>query len=199
MSDITPEETSVGFAMCGSFCTFSKAIAQMEKLVSSGYRVTPILSENALNTNTRFGKAEDFRRRVEEICETKVIDSIVAAEPIGPKKMFDILIIAPCSGNTLAKLASGIVDSVVTLAAKSHLRNAKPLLIGVSTNDALAGAGKNIGTLLNYKNYYFVPMGQDSYTKKPRSVVLDFDMLIPAMEAALEQRQLQPILLSPKQ
>lgn len=199
MPDIESEEISVGFAMCGSFCTFSKAIAQMEKLAEKGCRVTPILSENAGSTDTRFGKAQDIRRRIENVCKNEIIDSLVAAEPIGPKRLFDILVIAPCSGNTLAKLANGVVDSVVTLAAKSHLRNARPLLLGVSTNDALAGAGKNIGTLLNYKNYYFIPMGQDAYEKKPRSVVADFELLIPAMEAALKQKQLQPILIAPKQ
>lgn len=199
MSDIAPEEISVGFAMCGSFCTFSKAIAQMEKLAAKGYRITPILSENAGGIDTRFGNAEDFRRHIETVCKNKIIDTIVDAEPVGPKRMFDIMLIAPCSGNTLAKLANGIVDSAVTLAAKSHLRNARPLLIGVSTNDALAGAGKNIGTLLNYKNYYFIPMGQDAYEKKPRSVVADFELLIPSIEAALEQKQLQPILITPRQ
>ena len=199
MFDIVPAETKVGFALCGSFCTFSKALRQMEKLVQSGYQVTPILSEHAGNIDTRFGTAEGFRERMEKICGNKVIDTLVEAEPIGPKKKFDILIIAPCSGNTIAKLASGIVDGVVTLSTKSHLRNARPVLLGVSTNDALAGAGKNIGTLLNYKNYYFIPMGQDSYTKKPRSIVADFDMLIPAMEAALKGEQIQPILIAPKE
>lgn len=199
MPDIVPEEVSVGFALCGSFCTFSKAIAQMEKLVAKGYHVTPILSENAGSLDTRFGKAEDLRKYMKTVCGNAIIDSLVEAEPIGPKRMFDILVIAPCSGNTVAKLANGIVDSVVTLAAKSHLRNARPLLIGISTNDALAGAGKNIGTLLNYRNYYFIPMGQDAYTKKPRSVVADFELLIPAMEDALSGKQMQPILLAPKQ
>ncbi len=199
MFDIVPAETKVGFALCGSFCTFSKALRQMEKLVQSGYQVTPILSEHAGNIDTRFGTAESFRERMEEICGNKIIDTLVEAEPIGPKKKFDILIIAPCSGNTIAKLAAGIVDGVVTLSTKSHLRNARPVLLGVSTNDALAGAGKNIGTLLNYKNYYFIPMGQDSYTKKPRSIVADFDMLIPAMEAALKGEQIQPILIAPKE
>lgn len=199
MFDIVPMETNVGFALCGSFCTFSKALQQMEKLVQAGYHVTPILSENAGSIDTRFGTAESFRERMETICGNKIIDTLVEAEPIGPKKKFDILIIAPCSGNTVAKLAAGLVDGVVTLSTKSHLRNARPVLIGISTNDALAGAGKNIGTLLNYKNYYFIPMGQDAYAQKPRSIVADFDMLIPAMEAALCGEQIQPILIAPKQ
>lgn len=199
MSDIAPAETNVGFALCGSFCTFSKALQQMEKLVKEGYHVTPILSEHAGSMDTRFGEAEMIREKIERICGNQIIDTLTEAEPIYPQKKFDILIVAPCSGNTAAKLAAGIVDGTVTLSVKSHLRNARPVLLGVSTNDALAGAGKNIGTLLNYKNYYFIPMGQDAYNQKPRSVVADFDMLIPAMCAALRGEQIQPILVSPKE
>lgn len=199
MSELMPRKADVGFAMCGSFCTFSKALKQMRRLVESGYNIIPILSENAAGIDTRFGGAADFCAEIEQICGNKIINSIVEAEPIGPKKMFDVLVVAPCSGNTLAKLAAGIVDNTVTLSVKSHLRNAKPVLLAVSTNDALGGAAKNIGVLLNYRNYYFVPMGQDAYKAKPRSVVAEFELLESAIEAALKNEQLQPILVAPKE
>lgn len=184
----------VGFAMCGSFCTFSSVIPQMENLKKLNYDIVPIMSEIAYNTDTRFGKAKEHTERIEEICENKVIHTIRDAEPIGPKGLFDVLVIAPCTGNTLGKLANGITDTTVTMAAKSHLRNSKPLIIAVSTNDGLSAAAKNIGHLLNYRNVYFVPMGQDDCHKKPRSVVADFSMIPKTVEFALKGIQIQPII-----
>lgn len=190
MSKIT-----AGFALCGSFCTFDKAINQIENLVEKGIEIIPIMSFNAYSTDTRFGKAIDHINRIEEICNKKIISDIVNAEPIGPKKMLDILIIEPCTGNTIAKLSGGITDTPVTLAAKAHLRNDRPLLIAVSTNDALSGSASNIGRLMNNRNVYYVPMRQDDSVKKPRSVVADFEKTYDAMQYALEGRQLQPIFI----
>ncbi len=185
-----------GFAICGSFCTFEKAIEQMKNLKEKGVDIIPIMSQNAAFTDTRFGKAEDFKARIKEIAEREIITDIKEAEPIGPKKMMDILVIAPCTGNTLAKMATGITDTSVTMAAKSHLRNARPVLINVSTNDALGACAKNIGQLLNYKNIYFVPMRQDDPVSKPRSIVSDFSKIEEAMHAALDGIQMQPIILA---
>jgi dipicolinate synthase subunit B len=184
----------VGYALCGSFCTFNKAITQIENLKSYGADVYPIMSHISYNTDTRFGKADEIRLKISSICEHDIIHTIEQAEPVGPKKMFDILIIAPCTGNTLAKLALSITDTPVTMAVKSHLRNNKPVLIGVCTNDALGGSMENIGKLMNLKNFYFITMGQDDPDKKPKSIVTYFDMLIPAMEKALDGIQIQPIL-----
>jgi dipicolinate synthase subunit B len=188
-------KTRIGFALCGSFCTFDTAIQTIQKLVEDGYEVTPILSDYAAATDTRFGKAADFTARLELITDRKPITTIVEAEPVGPKKLFDLLVIAPCTGNTLAKLNYGVTDTSVTMAAKSHLRGSKPLLIAPSTNDALGGAAKNIGGLLNYKGIYFVPMKQDDPLGKPRSVVSDFTKLPEAVRLALAERQMQPIYL----
>ncbi len=185
----------VGFAMCGSFCTFSSVIPKFEELALKGYDMYPIMSEIAANTDTRFGKAEDFKERLKKSSGKNIISSIVAAEPIGPKKLLDILVVAPCTGNTLAKLANSITDTSVTMAVKAHLRNARPVVIAVSTNDALSGSAKNIGTLLNYKNVYFVPMKQDDHEKKPTSIVADFDLILPTIEKALMGEQLQPVYL----
>lgn len=185
---------SVGYAICGSFCTFRQSINIMKDLVANGADVYPIMSENAYSLDTRFGKAADFVEEVETICGRSVIHTIPQAEPIGPKKMLNVLIISPCTGNTLAKLAAGVTDTAVTLAAKAHLRNGRPLLLGVSTNDALATASKNIGMLLNCKNIYFIPMGQDDPVKKPNSVVVHFDRTSDALRCALEHRQIQPLL-----
>ena len=190
MSDIR-----VGFALCGSFCTFSSVIPKFEELALKGYDMYPIMSEIAANTDTRFGKAEDFKDRLKKASGKNIITSIAAAEPIGPKKLLDILVVAPCTGNTLSKLAKYITDTSVTMAVKAHLRNARPVVIAVSTNDALSGSAKNIGTLLNYKNIYFVPMKQDDYEKKPTSIVADFDFILPTIEKALNGEQLQPVYL----
>lgn len=186
--------TNIGFALCGSFCTFSEVITEMKKLSDKGYNIFPIMSFNAYQTDTRFGKAEEHIRRIEEICGKKIISTIPDAEPIGPKKMLDILVIEPCTGNTLAKLANGITDTPVTLAAKSHLRNNRPLLIAVSTNDALSGSAKNIGKLMNLKNIYFIPFSQDNPLNKPRSVIADFEKTEEAILHAINNEQIQPII-----
>ena len=190
------KKISVGFAMCGSFCTFSSVIKQLEHLLNNdNIDVMPIMSECSYSTDTRFGKSSEFIDRIESMTKKKIAHTIPDVEPIGPKKLLDILIIAPCTGNTLAKLAGGITDSTVTLAAKAHLRNSRPVLIAVSTNDALANGAKNIGQLMNYKNIYFVPMKQDDYENKPSSVVADFSLLEKSMRSALDNRQLQPVYL----
>lgn len=186
---------TIGFALCGSFCTFDIAIKTLEELKTNGYNIIPIMSFNAFNTDTRFGKAVDFRNKIENICKNEIISTIPDAEPIGPKKLLDILLIEPCTGNTLAKLAAGIADTPVTLAVKSQLRNSRPVLISISTNDALSGAAKNIGKLQNYKNIYFVPYRQDDYKNKPTSIISDFSKTLSAVEFALKGEQLQPILL----
>lgn len=185
----------VGYALTGSFCTFERTISQIEGLVKSDMDVLPIMSFNAYNLDTRFGKAEDFRKRIEEITGNKIIASIEAAEPIGPKKLVDILVVLPCTGNTLAKLANGIYDTPVTLAVKSHIRNQRPVVIGVSSNDSLRASARNIGTLLNSNHYYFIPMKQDDPEKKPFSIVCDFDKTKETVEAALCGKQIQPILI----
>ncbi len=184
----------LGFALCGSFCTFSKVIPVMEQLKIAGIEIFPIMSYNAYQMDTRFGKAKDFIDLIENITGREIIHSITAAEPIGPKNMIDALVIAPCTGNTLAKLAAGIADTPVTLAAKSTLRNANPVIIAVSTNDALSNAAKNIGNLLNYKNIYFVPYSQDDCEKKPTSIVADFSKIHDTLIQAIIGNQIQPIL-----
>lgn len=186
---------NLGFALCGSFCTFRKTVEEIKHIAEKGYNIIPIMSFNAYNTNTRFGKAQDFIKEIEGITGNKIISTIAEAEPIGPKKLLDALVIEPCTGNTLAKLSSGIADTPVTLAAKSHLRNARPLIIAVSTNDALSGAAKNIGALMNYKNIFFVPYRQDDHINKPTSIVADFSLTEKAINAALEYKQIQPIII----
>ena len=185
---------NIGFAICGSFCTFSKVFPVMEELAKH-YNVIPIFSDNAYTIDSRFGTAENHRDKATAICGNEIIHTIAQAEPIGPKKMLDALVIAPCTGNTLAKLAHSIADGPVTMAAKSHLRNGRPVLIAVSTNDALAGAAENIGKLLARKNFYFVPFGQDDAIGKPTSLVADFAQLPAALEHAFTGKQIQPILL----
>ena len=175
-------DKTIGFAMCGSFCTFKKAIDELKNLRETGANIIPIMSEISYNTDTRFGKAEDFRREIEEICGNQIIKDIRDAEPIGPKGLLDLLVVLPCTGNSLAKIAGGIADSSVTM------------LIAVSTNDGLGTAAKNIGALLNNKNLYFLPFSQDDYIKKPNSLVADFSMLTKAIDAAFNGEQLQPLL-----
>ena len=186
-------DKNIGFAVTGSFCTFSKILPVMEQL-SAHNRVTPILSEHSAELDTRFFRAADFRRRAEEICGTKAITTIQEAEPIGPKKMFDLLILAPASGNTLAKINHGIVDGTVPMAVKSHIRNERPVIVALSTNDALGAAAPNIGALLNRRNFWFVPYGQDDWQKKPRSMVAHFDLIEVTAEQALEGVQIQPMI-----
>lgn len=187
-------DKTIGFAMCGSFCTLSRVTEEIVNLKKLNYDVVPIMSEITYNTDTRFGKAEDFIGRIEGICNHSVIHTVTMAEPIGPKKMFDLLVIAPCTGNTLAKLAHGITDTCVTMSAKSHLRNKRPVLIGISTNDGLGNSAKNIGQLLNYKNIYFIPYSQDDCERKENSLIADFSLLPEAVSCALKGKQLQPIL-----
>ncbi len=185
---------NIGFAMCGSFCTYSEVFPVLE-ILASIHTVTPIFSHAAFATDSRFGTAQEHIERAESVCGKKVLCSISEVEPIGPKQLLDALVIAPCTGNTLAKLAHCIADGPVTMAAKSHLRNNRPILVAVSSNDALAGAAENIGRLLNKKNYYFVPFGQDDPIKKPTSMVADFEKLPQALELALSGKQIQPILI----
>lgn len=184
----------IGFALCGSFCTFSQVFPVMEVLAKQ-HQVIPIFSFASASIDSRFGTAAEHLRRAEEICDCVPLRTIEAVEPIGPKKLLDALIIAPCTGNTLAKLAHSIADTPVTMAAKSHLRNGRPVIVAVSTNDALAGAAENIGKLLARKNYYFVPFGQDDAFKKPTSMVADFTKIPQTLEEALAGQQIQPILL----
>lgn len=186
---------TIGFAICGSFCTFHRIPTELEKLKASGYRILPIFSQIAYSTDTRFGIAREFVETVESICGEKSIHTVPAAEPIGPKKLLDALIIAPCTGNTLAKLACGITDSPVTMAAKAHLRNERPLILAVSTNDGLGLNAKNIGTLSAARHIYFVPYGQDDPTGKTKSLVSDMTLILPTLQSALQGEQLQPVLL----
>lgn len=187
-------DQTVGFAVCGSFCTHAKAMEALEQVKARFSTVIPIVSECTAATDTRFGPAHELMREMERICDRRVISSIREAEPIGPKKLLDLLIIAPCTGNTLGKLACGITDTTVTMAAKAHLRNQRPLLIAPSTNDGLTASAPNLGALLSRKYIYFVPFGQDDPEKKPTSLVADFSLVADAAQAALEGRQLQPLL-----
>ena len=185
---------NIGFAMCGSFCTFDKVFPIMEVLTKE-HNVIPIFSTVSYSTNSRFGTHTEHIERAMQLCGNPVLNTIEQVEPIGPKRLLDALIIAPCTGNTIAKLANSIADSPVTMAAKSHLRNGRPVIIAVSTNDALAGAAENIGKLLARKHYYFVPFGQDDADKKPTSMVADFSKIPMTLTFAMEGRQIQPILL----
>lgn len=185
----------IGFALTGSFCTFKKAIPKMNELIKKGADILPIMSYNSYKLDTKFGKAVEFIKEIELITGKKIIHTIQDAEPIGPKKLTDVMVIAPCSGNTMAKLALDIIDTPVTMAAKSHLRNDRPLVIAPSTNNGLSGNAENIGKLLNRKNYYFVPFRQDNPITKPRSIVFEEEYLIKTIEYALEGTQISPILL----
>lgn len=187
-------DKKIGFAMCGSFCTFKKALAALRELKATGADIIPIMSETSYSTDTRFGTSEYFKNEVETITGHKILHTIFETEPIGPKKLLDALIILPCTGNTLAKLANGIADSSVTLAAKAHLRNKRPIIIGVSTNDGLGVAAENIGKLLAREHCFFIPFGQDDSVNKPNSLVADFAKLNITAENALDNKQFQPIL-----
>lgn len=184
----------IGVALTGSFCTYQKVFEQIKKLQEAQAEIVTIFSDASQKINSRFGEAEDFMKEAERITGKKPLLTIDQAEPIGPKSLLDLLIILPCTGNTIAKLANGITDTPVLMAAKAHLRNDKPLLISISTNDALGMNMKNIGLLLNAKNIYFVPFGQDNPEKKPNSMIAKTDLVIPAAEAALEGRQYQPVI-----
>jgi len=184
----------IGFAITGSFCTFAKVFPQIALLKDMGAEVFPIMSEISYSTNTRFGTAQEHIRFLEETTGKKVISKIPEAEPLGPKKILDILVVAPCTGNTIAKIANGIADSSVTLAVKSHLRNKRPVVIAVSTNDGLGNNAKNIGILSNMKNIYFVPFNQDDCIEKENSLVADMELIAPTIQAALAGKQYQPVL-----
>jgi len=184
----------IGFAITGSFCTFRNVITQLKALKETGADITPIMSEAAYNFDTRFGKAKDIQSEIVQICEKEIINTIFDAEPIGPKNYLDALVISPCTGNTLAKLACGITDTPVTMAAKATLRNKKPVIIAVSTNDGLSASAKNIGLLLNTKNIYFVPFSQDDCINKPTSLVADMTKITQTVKDALSGTQLQPVI-----
>ena len=185
----------IGFAMCGSYCTHRRALAELEKLVKQGYEILPILSENVASTDTRFGSASDLKRRLFELTGREAISTVVDAEPLGPKIKLDALVICPCTGNTLAKMAQGITDTAVSMAAKAHLRSNRTLVIALASNDALSSNLKNISTMLNRKNVFFVPMEQDDPNGKPHSLVASFELLTPTLEAAMEGRQIQKIFI----
>lgn len=189
------KDKRIGFVLTGSFCTFKHTIPQIKKIVEEGGIVIPIMSRNAYNMDTKFGTAQEFIKEIEEITNKEIIHTIQGTEPIGPKGLTDILIIAPATGNTIGKLANGITDDVGTMATKSHLRNNNPVVIAISTNDGLAGSAENIGKLLNRNNYFFVPFRQDNPITKPRSLVFDPKYIIPTLEKALEKEQVQPILI----
>mgnify|MGYP005778134211 FL=1 len=190
------ERTKLGFAMTGSFCTWAKVVEVMERLAQA-YEIYPILSPISCQSNNRFGNAKDWIQRIEGICGRQVWRTIEDVEPIGPKNLLDLLLIAPCTGNTLGKLAGGITDTCVLMAAKANLRNGNPLVLAVSTIDALGASARNIGLLMNAKNIYLTPMAQDAPEKKPSSLVARFDRIPATPEAALQGRQLQPVLEGP--
>ena len=194
-ANLNLKDKKIGFVLTGSFCTFSKTIPKMKELIEKGAEVIPIMSFNSYNLDTKFGKAQDFINEIEEITGKKIIHTIQEAEPIGPKRLTDIMVVAPCSGNTMAKLACDIIDTPATMAVKSHLRNNLPVVIAPSTNNGLSGNAKNIGILLNRKHYYFVPFRQDNPITKPRSIVFDSEYTVKTIESALEHEQIEPILL----
>lgn len=185
----------IGFAICGSYCTHKYALEQLKMLVNFGHDVLPVMSENVWSTDTRFGKASTLIDTVENICGREVIHTVVDAEPIGPTMALDAMIICPCTGNTLAKMASGITDTAVTMAAKAHLRSNRPLVVALASNDALSANLKNIGQMLTRKFVYFVPLYQDDPEKKPHSLIADFSLLIPTIEYAMEGKQYQKIFI----
>lgn len=191
------EQVRVGFAFCGSFCTYDQVMPALERVKARYGDVTPIISEKSAETDSRFGPAHEFIREMERICDKRVIDTIPKAEPIGPKKLLDVLIIAPCTGSTLSRLANGMSDTSVTMAAKAMWRNGRPVVVAVSTNDGLAGSAKNIAALLDKKHVFFVPYRQDDPVGKPTSLVADFTKINDTVDAALQGRQLQPLLLGP--
>lgn len=185
----------VGFAVTASFCTFQKVFPEVSNIVNNNIDVIPIMSENSYSLDTRFGTAAEHIEFLKNCTGNEVIHTIDGAEPIGPKKLLDALIIAPCTGNTLAKLANGIADTCVTLSAKSHLRNKRPIIVAVSSNDSLGNNAKNIGMLLNQKNIYFVPFRQDDCVNKENSIVAQMDLILPTLEYALKGKQIQPVLI----
>ncbi len=189
------KEYTIGYALCGSFCTFRNSISQIKKLIKNGFKIVPIMSFNAASTDTKFGKSSDFKQEIEDICNRKIICTIPDAEPIGPKKMVDVLAICPCTGNTLGKLCNAITDTPVIMAAKSHLRIQRPVVIALATNDALGASAQNIGKAINTKNIFFVPLKQDDPENKPQSLVANFDLLEKTINMAMTNTQIQPLFL----
>lgn len=184
----------IGFALTGSFCTLSRVMTELEALKSSGADIYPIMSEMVWSTSTRFGTADEFKEKVRTICDKEIIHDIKGAEPIGPRHFLDALVVAPCTGNTISKIANGITDTCVAMAAKANLRNQCPLVIAVSTNDGLGASAKNIGLLLNASNIYFVPFAQDDPTGKPKSLVADMSLIADTVSSALDGVQIQPLI-----
>ena len=189
------KDKTIGIALTGSFCTYEKIFEEIEKILLNGANVVPIMSEISIASNTRFGAGGKFSKKLEELTGNAVVSTIKDAEPIGPSGFLDILVIAPCTGNTAAKLAHAITDTCVTMAAKAHLRNNRPLLLGIATNDGLGASAKNIGALLSRKDVYFVPFGQDDCENKPNSLIFDSNRLIPAIAEAMNGCQIQPIIV----
>ncbi len=189
------QNIKLGYAFCGSFCTINKSFQALKELAKYDIEITPIMSEITYTTSTRFADADEFNKKVEEICNKKIIHTISAAEPIGPKNLLDVIVVAPCTGNTISKIALGITDTSVTMAVKAHLRNSKPVILGIATNDALGATAKNIGLLHNTKNIYFVPYGQDDPHSKTNSLICDFTKIPQTIEKVLEGIQLQPVIL----
>ncbi len=189
------ENITLGYAFCGSFCTLKASLSALEQLSKLPIKIKPIMSETVYNTDTRFFKAKDLIEKVEDLCQEKVIHDIVGAEPIGPKNLLDILVVAPVTGNTLSKHAAGITDTSVTMAIKAHLRNNKPVVLGIATNDALGGSAKSIGLLHNTKNIFFVPYRQDDPHSKNNSLICDFSLIPQTVEEALRGNQLQPVII----
>ena len=188
----------IGYAICGSYCSFLKSLAALERLVAEGYEIQPIMSERAYSTDTRFFLAEEFRDRLKRLTSREIIHTIESAEPLGPRTPLDYLIISPCTGNTLAKIARGITDSAVTMAAKAHLRTDRPLLIALASNDAMSQNLGSIAALVSRRSVYFVPMLQDDPEGKPHSLVANFEILPRAFDAMKEGCQLRPLFLEPK-
>lgn len=195
---MTVSGKNVGVALTGSYCTFDKVFPEIERLIREGANVYTIFSERSQTTDTRFGESDMWLKKAKELTGHDPITTIVEAEKLGPNNLLDIIVVAPCTGNSLAKMANAIIDSSVLMAAKGLLRNDKPVVFAISTNDALSNNLKNLGLLINVKNVFFVPFGQDNYKGKPYSMVAHFDLMLPTIEAALENRQLQPIIVSPK-
>ena len=188
------EQYKVGYCLTGSYCTFQKSLDALSDLIESGFDVYPMMSENAYHTDTRFGKADDFIQKIEQMTGKKVLAKISEVEPIGPKKYIDVMVLAPCTGNTLSKLANGITDTAATMAAKASLRNGIPVVIALATNDGLGQSAKSLGVMLPVKNVYFVPISQDDPVKKPTSLVCDFTKLKETVLSALEGKQNEPVI-----
>lgn len=189
------KEITAGYAMCGSFCTISDSMSALRNLAETGMKIIPIMSDIVYTADTRFTEHTSLQNRVKEITGNEIIHTITEAEPIGPKSLLDILIVAPCTGNTIGKIANGITDTSVTMAVKAHLRNNKPVVIALATNDALSASAKNVGTLLNTKNIYFVPYRQDDALKKPTSMIADFTKIYDTVLLALQGKQIEPLLV----